>query len=240
MPDRTPFLFDIQVSLGLLLVSSGHSSRPIASSDLFRPPGVWERDLCIHRGPDGDCFNYIPNSAALSATATQATMTVTSVDWYISQSFSRESFSGRGSTTKMPDRNPFLFVIQVSLGLLLVSSGPSSRPIAFSDLFRPPGVWERDLCIHRGPDGDCFNYIPNSAALSATATQATMTVTSVDWYISQSFSRESFSGRGSTTKMPDRNPFLFVIQVSLGLLLVSSGPSSRPIASSDLFRPPGV
>ncbi|XP_077510241.1 uncharacterized protein LOC144121139 isoform X2 [Amblyomma americanum] len=59
----------------------------------------------------------------------------------------------------------------VSLGLLLVSSRPSSRQTASSDLFRPPEIWDHDLCLHRGPDGNCVNYIPNSAALSAMATQ---------------------------------------------------------------------
>ncbi|KAK8787131.1 hypothetical protein V5799_023093 [Amblyomma americanum] len=225
----------------LLLVSSGPSSRLIASSDLFRPHEIWQHDWCLHRAPDdGNCVNYIPNSAAPSATATSRTTTVTSVDWYISQSVRKESFSGRGSTTKMQERGPFLFVIQVSLRLLLVSSGPSSRPIASSDVFRPPKIWEHDLRLHRAPDGDCVNYIPNSATPSATAASGTTTVTSVGRHISQSFIKESFSGRGNTTRMQERDPVLFVIHVSLRLLLVSSGPPSRPIASSDLFRPPEI
>ncbi|KAK8787133.1 hypothetical protein V5799_023090, partial [Amblyomma americanum] len=137
MQERDPFLFAIHVSLRLLLVSSGPSSRPIASSDLFRPSEIWQHDWCLHRAPDGNCVNNIPNSAAPSATATSGTTTVR---------------------------------------LLLVSSGPSSRPIASSDLFRPSEIWQHDWCLHRAPDGNCVNYIPNSAAPSATATSGTTTV----------------------------------------------------------------
>ncbi|KAK8770578.1 hypothetical protein V5799_012957 [Amblyomma americanum] len=139
-----------------------------------------------------------------------------SVDWYISQSFSRESFSGYGSTSKVQETNPFLFVIQVFLGFAAGVIGTLFKADRFLGSVPPPEIWEHDLCLHRGPDGDCVNYIPDSAALSATATSGTTTVMSVDWYISQSFSRESFSGYGSTSKMQETNPFLFVIQVFLG------------------------
>ncbi|XP_037526410.2 uncharacterized protein LOC119403553 [Rhipicephalus sanguineus] len=115
------------------------------------------------------------------------------------------SFSGRGSNAKMLRSNPFLFVVQVMLGMLLSSAGPTLGNLSM-DFRHQHTNTGHTWPYHRAPDGVGSQFPANSATSSETMTSRTC-------YLRDCLGEESFSGRGSNATMLRSSPFLFAIQV---------------------------
>ncbi|KAK8783268.1 hypothetical protein V5799_015393 [Amblyomma americanum] len=120
---------------------------------------------------------------------------MTSRDCYLSDCFCEEPFSGRGGNAMMHRSNPFLFAIQVTLGLVLASTGLSSGNSS-TEWLRLPVITVHDCPYLREPKGGNGYFPMNSAALLEDKI-----ITSRDCYLSECFCEEPFSVCGSNAMM---------------------------------------
>ncbi|KAL3214911.1 hypothetical protein MRX96_007002 [Rhipicephalus microplus] len=148
---------------------------------------------------------------------------------YLKDCLGERSFSGRGGNAKMHRSNPFLFAVQVMLGMLLSSAGLTSGNSSMN-FRRLPTNTGHTWPYNRAPDG-VGGHFPASSATSSE------TMTSRSCYLIDCLGEGFFSGRDGNAKMHRSNPFLFAVQVMLGMLLFLVGLTSGN-SSMDFRRLP--
>lgn len=106
--------------------------------------------------------------------------------------------------------NPFLYLLQVSLGLLLMPVGPtvnSSTLELLLPIFGSTTVDQNSKALH-----DISFVVPSEATLSTPETESAPLLTSYGHTKNTRCSRSPASGRGSGATM-QANPFLYLLQV---------------------------
>ncbi|KAK8779422.1 hypothetical protein V5799_019237 [Amblyomma americanum] len=234
MQITNPFLFLVQESLGLLLAMTRPALACDAPTDCLQLRcGVRENLIPHPASVDHRCYSVVAVGGTVSEPGNSSPAAPTFGS--IIQGTDRVLGSGHGSCVKMQITNPFLFLVQESLGLLLAMTRPALACDAPTDgLQLRCGVRENLIPHPASVDHRCYSVVAVGGTVSEPGNSSPAAPTFGS--IIQGTDRVLGSGHGSCVKMQITNPFLFLVQESLGLLLAMTRPALACDAPTDCLQ----